>query len=72
LQKAFEKYGLNKFCIYEYFTYVDKITSNKFFTDLESSYIKKFDFENLYNFKTTATSSLGYIHTKEAKLKMKE
>lgn len=72
LQKGIEKYGLNKFkiYIYEYFTYESKIISSKALTDLETSYILKFDFKNLYNFKATATSSLGYKHTEEAKLKM--
>lgn len=74
LQKAFEKYGIDKFnfVIYEYFSYVNKITSHKLLTDLETSYINKFDFDTLYNFKAVAISSLGYIHTEEAKLKMKK
>ena len=74
LQKAFTKYGLDKFnfIIYEYFTYKSKIISNKALTDLETSYIIKFDFNSLYNFKATATSSLGYKHTEEARLKMIE
>jgi group I intron endonuclease len=68
LQKAFAKYGLDKFqfCIFEYFTYESKIISNQALTDLETSYIKRFNFDNLYNFKATATSSLGYKHTEEA------
>jgi hypothetical protein len=72
LQKAFAKYGLDqfKFCIYEYFTYENKIISHKALTDLETSYINKFNFDTLYNFKATATSSLGYKHTEEARLKM--
>ena len=72
LQKAFAKYGLDqfKFCIFEYFTYESKIISHKALTDLETSYINRFNFENLYNFKATATSSLGYKHTEEARLKM--
>lgn len=74
LQNAFDKYGLDKFefCIYEYFTYESKIISSKALTDLETSYITKFDFNTLYNFKATATSSLGYKHTEEARLKMIE
>jgi len=74
LQKAFTKHGLDKFnfIIYEYFTYKSKIISNKALTDLETSYIIKFDFNSLYNFKATATSSLGYKHTEEARLKMIE
>jgi group I intron endonuclease len=72
LQKAFAKYGLDqfKFCIYEYFTYESKIISHKALTDLETSYINRFNFDNLYNFKAIATSSLGYKHTEEARLKM--
>lgn len=74
LQKAFIKYGLDMFhfCIYEYFTYESKIMSSKALTDLETNYIKKFYFDTLYNFKANATSSLGYKHTEEAKLKMVE
>lgn len=74
LQNAFSKYGLDKFkfCIYEYFTFESKILSSKALTDLETSYISKFNFNTLYNFKATATSSLGYKHTDEARLKMVE
>ena len=74
LQKAFVKYGLDqfKFCIYEYFTYESKIICQKALTDLETSYILRFDFDSLYNFKATATSSLGYKHTEEAILKMRD
>jgi hypothetical protein len=73
LQEAFKKYGLKNFnfCVFEYFTYINKTLSSKDLTDLETSYIKRFDFNTLYNFKSTATSSLGYKHTKEAKLKMR-
>lgn len=71
-QNAFAKYGLDKFKfgIYEYFTYESKIVSSKALTDLETNYISKFN--TLYNFKTTATISLGYKHTDEARLKMVE
>ena len=74
LQNAFAKYGLDKFkfCIYEYFTYESKIVSSKGLTDLETSYISKFKFDTFYNFKATATSSLGYKHTEQARLKMIE
>ena len=41
-------------------------------TDLETSYIFKFNFNTLYNFKVIATSSLGYKHSEEARLKMVE
>lgn len=74
LQNAFAKYGLDKFnfCIYEYFTYSSQIFSSKAFTDLETIYISKFKFNCLNNFKATATSSLGYKHTDEARQKMVE
>ena len=74
LQKAFAKHGLDKFkfCVYEYFIYESKIVSSKDLTDLETSYICKFDFNTLYNFKVIATSSLGYKRTEEARLKMVE
>ena len=48
----------------------NKILRNKALTDLETSYIKKYPFDNLYNFIRTATSLEGYKHTDEAKLKM--
>lgn len=72
LQKAIVKYGLDKFNfgVLEYFIYNSKSVSHKGLTDLETSYIKKYPFNNLYNFKANATSLTGYIHTDEAKLKM--
>ncbi len=73
LQNAINKYGLDKFsfCIYEYFTYHSKVVSHKALTDLETSYIKKYPFDSLYNFMITATSIAGYKHTDEAKLKLR-
>lgn len=72
LQKAFVKYGLDKFklYIYEYFTYESKIISHKSLTELETSYISKFDFDTLYNFSPIAYNNLGYRHTDESKLKI--
>ena len=72
LQKAFVKYGLDKFKIhiYEYFSYESKIISHKSLTELETSYLSKFDFDTLYNFSTIAHNNLGYRHTDEAKLKI--
>ena len=72
LQSAIVKYGLAnfEFGVYEYFSYVNKLTSNKLLTDLETNYIKKFNFNTLYNFMQTATSLAGYKHTEEARLKM--
>jgi group I intron endonuclease len=74
LQAAILKYELKNFsfCIYEYFTYDNKITSSKLLTEIETFYIKKFDFTNLYNFMKSATSLEGYKHTEQAKLKMKK
>jgi hypothetical protein len=72
LQNAMLKYGLEKFNygVLEYFTYNSKVVSHKALTDLETSYIKKYSFDRLYNFMQTATSLTGYKHTDEAKLKM--
>lgn len=53
-------------------TYESKVLSNKALTDLETKYIKFFDMTELYNIKSEAASSIGYRHTEEAKLKMKE
>ena len=74
MQKAFNKYDLDKFnwVIYEYFSYETKIIDNKDLTDLDTSYIKAFDFTTLYNFKSEAISMLGYKDTEEAKQKMIE
>lgn len=74
LQTAISKYGLDNFnfCIYEYFTYENKTTSFKLLTDLETMYINKFKFSNLYNFLKNASSSEGYKHTDAAKQKMVE
>jgi len=72
MQKAFVKYGIDKFklYIYEYFTYESKIISHKSLTELETSYISKFDFNTLYNFSLIAHNNLGYKHTEESKLKI--
>ena len=72
LQAAISKYGIDNFnfCIYEFFTYENKATSFKLLTDLETMYIRKFKFNDLYNFLENASSSDGYKHTDEAKQKM--
>lgn len=72
LQNAIAKYGLNKFSfgVLEFFIYNNKLVSDKLLTDLETHYIEKYCFYNLYNFMRTATSPLGYRHTDVAKLKM--
>jgi len=72
LQAAMDKYGIDnfKFCIYEYFTYENKATNSKLLTDLETMYIRKFKFNDLYNFLENASSLEGYKHTDDAKEKM--
>lgn len=75
LQKAFIKYGVDKFklYIYEYFTYAcfaGRIISHKSLTELETTYISKFDLKVLYNFSLIAHNNLGYKHTEEAKFKI--
>lgn len=70
LQKAIKKYELKNFdfIIYEFY---DSKNKNLTLIGLEDIYIKKFDFNTLYNLKSSATSLLGYKHTKESVLKMK-
>lgn len=72
LQLAFGKYGLENFSfiVYEYCLYKDKALSHKLLTNLETTYIKAFPFEQLYNFMKTATSLEGYKHTLKAREKM--
>lgn len=72
LQSAILKHGLENFsfCILEFFTYENKLVSSKLLTDLETLYIKRFNFNTLYNFMKSATSLQGYKHTEKAKLKM--
>lgn len=72
LQLAILKYGLENFtfCIFEYFTYENKLTSSKLLTDLESLDIKKFEFNLLYNYMRDATSLKGYKHTEGARMNM--
>jgi hypothetical protein len=72
LQAAISKYGIDNvnFCIYEFFTYENKSTSFTLLTDLETMYIRKCKFNDLYHFLENASSSEGYKHTDEAKQKM--
>ena len=71
LQAAILKYGIDNFnfCIFEFFTYENKATSLKSLTDLETMYIRKCKFNDLYNFLENASSSEGYKYTAEAKQK---
>lgn len=48
----------------------NKLASAKLLTDLETIYIRKFNFTTLYNFMKTATSLEGYKHTDAARMKM--
>ena len=69
LQRAISKYGLENFyfIVFEFYNLSDKIV----LTNLETTYLSKFKFDYLYNFKIFATSLLGYKHTNAAKEKMK-
>jgi group I intron endonuclease len=71
-QAAISKYGIDNFniCMYELFTYENKATSFKLLTDLDTMYIRKFKFNDLYHFLENASSSEDYKHTEEARQKM--
>ena len=69
LQKDFKKYGLNKF-IFVVYAYSDN--KQNLIIDLENKYISLFPFSMLYNLTPTAGSMLGYKHSEESILKMKE
>lgn len=71
MQAAISIHGLDKFyfCIYEYFTYEKKANSFKLLTDLETLYIKRFNFSNLDDFLENASSSEGHKHTDLTKQK---
>lgn len=68
LQRAFKKYGKNKFhfLVYAYAPY-----SLPAITDLETLFMSYFSFDKLYNLTYAGGSMLGYKHTKEAIEKMK-
>lgn len=74
LQAAFIKYGLEnfKFEVLEEIIISDDNVNSKALTDLETTYISSYNFNSLYNFKSIATSMLGYKHTELAKSKMKK
>jgi len=70
LQAAILKYDLKNFnfYVYEFFSYENKTISGKLLTDLETSYIHKFQFNNLYNFMYSATGLAGYKHSEFSRL----
>jgi len=68
LQRSISKYGIQNFHFAIYYLHKDPAV---ILTDIETEVIKSFPFENLYNYKKEATSSLGYKHTIEAINKMK-
>ena len=69
LQRSISKYGLHNFHFVIYYLHKD---SAVILTDIETEVIKSFPFDNLYNYKREADSSLGYKHTIEAINKMKK
>jgi|ERR1700753_1438089 len=69
LQRSISKYGIENFNFVIYYLHNDPAV---ILTDIETEVIKSFPFENLYNYKKEATSSLGYKHTIEAIEKMKK
>jgi group I intron endonuclease len=68
LQRSIAKYGISNFEFVIYYWHKD---ISVILTDIETVCIKSFPFDNLYNFKKEANSSLGYKHTIEAIRKMK-
>jgi group I intron endonuclease len=68
LQRSIYKYGLENFHFVIYYYHKDLAVT---LTDVETEVIKSFPFEDLYNFKKEASSSLGYKHTAESIQKMK-
>jgi group I intron endonuclease len=69
LKRSIYKYGLENFHFLIYYYHTDPSVT---LTDVETEVIKSFPFEDLYNFKKEASSSLGYKHTAEAIQKMKK
>jgi group I intron endonuclease len=69
LQRSIIKYGLENFQ-FIIFKFCSKNEEN-LLIDLETKYLSFFDFKSLYNFKSIASSMLGYKHTEEAIRKMR-
>nr|UEX92947.1 hypothetical protein [Marasmiellus scandens] len=69
LQRSISKYGIQNFHFVIYYYHKDPAV---ILTDIETEVIKSFPFENLYNYKREAASSLGYKHTIESINKMKK
>ena len=47
------------------------ISKLSYLKEIETSYLKSFNLDTLYNFTPHATSLKGYTHTEEAKAKMR-
>ena len=69
LQRSIVKYDLQNFwfIIFKFCLKKDK----NLLIDLETQYLSLFDLKSLYNFKSIASSMLGYKHTEEAIRKMR-
>jgi group I intron endonuclease len=70
LQRAILKYGLSNFyyIVFEFHNAKDE----NLLVIIESLFLSYFKLRYLYNFKSIATSMLGYKHNSKAKAKMKE
>lgn len=62
LKRSIAKYGLNNFIFVIYYYHDDPAVT---LTEIETTIIKSFPFETLFNFKKEANSPLGYKHTAE-------
>lgn len=69
LLRSAQQYGIENFNFVIYYLHEDPVV---LLTDIETEVIKSFPFEDLYNYKSEANSSLGYKHTIEAIEKMKK
>lgn len=68
LWRSIQKYGLGSFS----FQILEFLALSNNITDIETSYISKVPVDILFNFKTLATSILGYKHTEEAREKIRK
>jgi group I intron endonuclease len=68
LKRSIAKYSLDCFNFVIYYFHKDPAV---LLTNIETEVIRSFPFEDLYNFKKDAKSSLGYKHTADVIAKMK-